>query len=556
MNLYLRTAPILFSATQSWAQTYCQDGIGIVLCAVDGKDGHALLDKLTQLLADEKFTDVAAFQSRIGKVLRETASADVDLSLGIFQIKDRHVWFFGKDTYILLRRDGKTAQLIKKNGAIGGELKDGDLVLLINAAGYKLFGGDRINARLGSVTDVNKFCEEILVELHQQTGEVDVVGLAAAVFAHKEKRARKKLRIDWRIKIPKKLWILLMTVLLTIILFNHFSGPGISPEKFSEQYELAQHKFEEGKALLELNRIRARDVLAESNEELESLLGTLPEGQEEYKKAAKLLEEVKSALEEASAAYKTKPKIFFDLGLIRDGWTANMMEGIDSKVFLYSAVKKSVATVNLENKANRVIAGGEWLSGATDLTVSADRQYVVLAEGIGKIGESENVVIEKDEEWGEIKDAVFFGGNLYLLDGAGVIWKYIAAGESFSNKREYLKGDFRLDNPVSMAIDGNIWVVDGGAILKFVGGRRDSFFVRGLEEALGNNAIIYKTKTLNNIYLLDKDNNRIVVIDEEGEFHAEYIWEKMGSVSAFVVSEEKGNIYLLVRDKIYTIELQ
>jgi hypothetical protein len=141
------------------------------------------------------------------------------------------------------------------------------------------------------------------------------------------------------------------------------------------------------------------------------------------------------------------------------------------------------------------------------------------------------------------------------LDGEGEILKYVPTEDGFS-KRSFFKGDYRLNSPSSFAIDGNIWVLDNGLILKFVGGRRDNFVVRGLEKSFGKGAKIYKTKDLNNLYILDRVNNRVVVVREEGQFQAEYSWEKMGEVSSIVVSEEKGKIYLLRKDKIYTIDLQ
>ena len=51
-----------------------------------------------------------------------------------------------------------------------------------------------------------------------------------------------------------------------------------------------------------------------------------------------------------------------------------------------------------------------------------------------------------------------------------------------------------------MDIDGAIWVVSnpssGGQVLKFIGGRRDSYYIRGLEQELGNNLKLVKTPEL------------------------------------------------------------
>ena len=59
----------------------------------------------------------------------------------------------------------------------------------------------------------------------------------------------------------------------------------------------------------------------------------------------------------------------------------------------------------------------------------------------------QSLVVEADEEWGEMIDLRAFGGNLYLLDKKGEIWKYPGVESGFGAYRLWLKGDkpdFRL----------------------------------------------------------------------------------------------------------------
>jgi hypothetical protein len=350
--------------------------------------------------------------------------------------------------------------------------------------------------------------------------------------------------------------MLIILVALGIIVYRQISVPNISPEQFSEQYELAKHKYEEGKALVELNRERARDVLTESQESLKNLQETLKKGQAEYKKTVGLLNKVEDLLKIARAAYEIEPKIFYDLSLLRDGLTAREMVRSGNKIYIFSPKQKLVAVINLKTKAAEVIAGGDFLKEASKLTLTASGQYITTADGILNIDEPNKPVIEQDEDWGGIVSLEYFGGNIYLLDGKGKIWKYPPTDSGFGEKKNFLKGDQTVYKPSSMAIDGNIWVVGENNIYKYIGGRQDSYYLRGIESPLGLNAIVDKTPEMNNLYVLDRENNRVVVITEKGDFKAEYRWDGLNTVTAFTVLEEEKKAYMLKQDIIYEFELE
>jgi outer membrane protein assembly factor BamB len=169
-------------------------------------------------------------------------------------------------------------------------------------------------------------------------------------------------------------------------------------------------------------------------------------------------------------------------------------------------------------------------------------------------------VIKKNDDWGMIRAAVTFGGNIYLLDTQkSRIWKYIGQESGFSEMREYLNPDTLpdLSGATGMAIDGSVWLgTTNGKILRFTQGKENAFTARGVEPALGMNLVVATSDSEKNLYILDKNNKRVVVLDKDGIYLAQYSWEKQIMASELAVSEKQGKIFLLAGGKLYSIDLK
>ena len=68
--------------------------------------------------------------------------------------------------------------------------------------------------------------------------------------------------------------------------------------------------------------------------------------------------------------------------------------------------------------------------------------------------------------------------------------------------------------------------------------------------------MVYADDTTKNVYVLDGDNKRIVVLDKDGMYLAQYVWLQDARVTQIVVSEEAQKIFLLIGGKIYSVELK
>jgi hypothetical protein len=108
-----------------------------------------------------------------------------------------------------------------------------------------------------------------------------------------------------------------------------------------------------------------------------------------------------------------------------------------------------------------------------------------------------------------------------------------------------------------MAIDGSVWLgSSNGRIWKFTGGKEDTFLPQGVDPAFGKNLRVYINDTTNNMYVLDVGNKRVVVLQKDGTYLAQYAWTDPIIPTQLVVSEEQKKIYLLAGGKLYSISLK
>ena len=108
-----------------------------------------------------------------------------------------------------------------------------------------------------------------------------------------------------------------------------------------------------------------------------------------------------------------------------------------------------------------------------------------------------------------------------------------------------------------MAIDGSVWLgTSNGKILKFTGGREDSFTPKGVDPPFGNTLTLYTSDETNNLYILDSQNKRVVILEKDGTYLAQYVWEEAFTATQLAVSEEQKKIYLLSDGKLYAIALK
>ena len=318
----------------------------------------------------------------------------------------------------------------------------------------------------------------------------------------------------------------------------------------------AQTKKGEGDALIELNPIRARQLLLEARD----LIGEISE-EEANQAIIDFKTELEQSLSLVMREHEVEPTSYFDLVFIKDGAKGDDLAISGGEVIIFDKEKRAIYSLEIATKQSAFLAGGESLADGQHVAAFLPKIYLLTERGVlefDKETKREKLVIEADDEWGEIIDFRAFGGNLYLLDKSGEIWKYPGIEGGFGAYRYWLKGEEPdFSDAVGMSIDGSAWVLKAnGTIFKFTQGGRDPFTISGLDRPLSNPTALFTDDDQERLYIVDKGNSRVVVIDKSGEYHSQYLWQGMGDIVGLVVSEEEKKILLLSGNQIFAIEIR
>jgi hypothetical protein len=359
----------------------------------------------------------------------------------------------------------------------------------------------------------------------------------------------------------KKLTFVVLIILVGVFIWSVVLGNQRRQRNaFIKKVEVASQQIdeqlEEASSLTASNVDRSLELLASSKSTYEEL-----KTEAEKKKLADLdqLKAIGSKLAEAEKSIKkeeeTGTEEFYDLNLIEkgasaskfyyDGTTLAMLDDEQSKIYLLNLEKKSVET----RKDNKVKSG-------LYIALHQDEPYIFSNnDGVFRITDKKTeVLIEKDDEWGDIKDMWMYNGNIYMVDaGKDEIYKYLVAEGGYSAKTSYVKsGKADLAKANAMAIDRSIYVLNGSRVMKYESGNSINFAIKipGGDDLEFDD--IFTSDDIDNVYLLDKAAKKIFVVSKDGEFLKQISVSVIGEATDFVVDQKEG-ILLLTGDKIIKI---
>lgn len=323
-----------------------------------------------------------------------------------------------------------------------------------------------------------------------------------------------------------------------------------------------EYQLDQVDLLKDSNPLKAKTILKEIEEVLKE-----KEEETKSKKKNKQIESFKEKMnqlrEEVMRQYRIEnPEVFLELSLVKEGFKGSNISLSDGKIVVLDKTTGTVIDLDLETKSSKIIIGNQDLESASLLASSTDRIFVLTERKIFIIDkEKEEIIQEKEvDDLGKASDLVGFSGNCYLLDEADSrILKFIGFEKGLSSPTDYLKSKGHdLSESISLAIDGSVWVLfTDGSVNKYVRGQRDAFLIMGLDEPFNQPIALYTDENCDNLYILDRNNTRIVVIRKDsGDYQAAYTWPGMAGAIDFIVSEEEGKMLFLTGERIYEIGLK
>ncbi|MCB9802769.1 hypothetical protein H6761_01985 [Candidatus Nomurabacteria bacterium] len=188
------------------------------------------------------------------------------------------------------------------------------------------------------------------------------------------------------------------------------------------------------------------------------------------------------------------------------------------------------------------------------LILSDDQKYYIFNLDNQKI---ESFEFTKNSGNTKVQDMAIYSNNLYVLDDANSqIFKYPERGSSFSNGSSWLKEEIDLKQAYSLAIDGDLYLtLDNGEIKKLRKGKLETFSYQQPHPVIGQKAIIKTFAESELLYLIDPDNQRVIIFDKEGKIKDQYTSPKFDSLVDLAIDSEEKAIYLLSGNHLYLLAI-
>lgn len=368
---------------------------------------------------------------------------------------------------------------------------------------------------------------------------------------------------------PRKAILGIAVLLIVIFAFNIVNlGKREDQKQLKESYEQAlvqadEKTSEAEAALIYENEEDSRILLSEAK----TLVQSIPDEEKDFQsRKSDLLQKIQNQLDKVNHIVKiTGPNLVADLATAGAGLSPAGLVMIGETLYSYESADNSILSVFLEDQSVAIESAGavdgNLLKGiplTTNLFLlftSADSFYeydIADASFTKRTVESANV----DRT---TKDYNTYLGRIYTLDTKNnQIFRHEKSENDWGSGTAWVTDDgLDLTNANSISIDGSVYVAkNNGEIWKlFAGGKDEEFKISTIDPAFSNPTKIHSAPDFENVYVLDPNNKRIVVLTKDGGLVNQYFSDSFDNLKDFAVSESDNAVYLLNGNNIYKIDL-
>jgi len=303
---------------------------------------------------------------------------------------------------------------------------------------------------------------------------------------------------------------------------------------------------ETANAILTKVEKEARDIL-ESNYFREEVLVLLDK-----------IQETRDSINNTKRVSEAKP--YVDLSTKKENVESIGLLNLDGNFFSfeYNTLYEIILDQILEPKHiddTEVVMGG---------TAMEDQGVLVFLTQSGRIIEYDNgefrFASTDDEIWKPGTAIAAYGRYIYMLSpSTNQIYKYARLRSSYSSASEY-NTDADVSDAISLAIDGNIYVLKkGGEIIKIFKSKQADFQLENMATDISQATKLFTTPELNNLYVLDPVNKRVVILEKEvgagARYKGQIYFENIDNVKDFYIEKSEKTLYLLTGKQIYQLEI-
>lgn len=360
------------------------------------------------------------------------------------------------------------------------------------------------------------------------------------------------------------LLVLSIVILLSGIMWLRVKGSqakevAVQEQKLSQVQELLN----DATTIGQFDRKKGSDLLASAEQKALEVLNS----RYVRNKASKMLEAIQKQREILDQVQRVQPTVVADLSEKRESVNALGIAFLKDRLFafesgfLFEILVDSVKDAVSISDSESVIFGSSF----------PDAEALAFMTRTGKVLEYRDSRIyfmdTADSLWKKGVDLKTYNDRLYILDpDRNQIWKYRRSRESYGTA-ENGNIDADLKNALTFAIDGSVYVLnkDGTLFHMYAGKKVDIPIEDSSFNPLKSPTRLYTDVDLGQIFVLEPAQNRVVVFDKDKRsggpyptalmYSSQYIIEGVGTLRDLYVSKDENKLYLLDKEKVYSVSL-
>jgi len=315
-------------------------------------------------------------------------------------------------------------------------------------------------------------------------------------------------------------------------------------------------------AKLEVSKDSQISLLKNAEEQIKTLLDDR-RLRTEANEALKFVRETKQSLDNITPI--KEPVLVAD---VTKGALGSELKGVmrlDESIYAYdeknlyeiiAGVVKS--PIPIFSEGGKVIKAVPFTDFGSIVFMTEDGRIREYADGLMKQLDTEDAGFQK------ATFAVAYGPRLYLLDQtSGQIWKYRRKREVYSGVEAYFDIP-AISNPVAMAIDGSVYLIDqDGVFYRYYAGEESATFAIEDEPmiAVTEATDMYTDNEINYLYVLEPKEKRVLEYFKDLEsghliYTTQYVFETLDDITGFFYDSLEKRLYVTDKTKLYSAEVK
>jgi len=558
----------------------------LILNDFSSEDGKKIVDIFNHELNQKSINKLSELDEVLN-ALTKTSNLPLGFTLVCGYLQGDLLWLKTIGDGVVILQRGRTCDvLMSGDNSASGYLEDHDRLIFTNKTlleKFTLAGISRSsigkststllselkindentsqNGAIALIVDVEKQVNEIITATELSTPQFEKHQIASPTYKQSFNIGQKISSVLELIKTPKKnVTLIILAVLILVLIWSVGLGVKRRKDENNKKTIVAVEKLVNEKLLASedaafLDLPKAQELIKEARQETEAL-NNLPEN---YQKSIDAINNKIKSTEEKILKKEEKPtEEFYDLKLENEEASADTMV-LDKDLALLSDQKnKKIYRLSLTKK--------KFDKFNTD-TVGLVSRIAIYDNGIYLLNSQSGVfksndtgtfkkVIEKDKDWGSIKNLSVYNGNIYLLDtDKDEVYKYLVAEGGYSDKKSYFGSGESIDlkEASSLSIDSALYIGFPDFITKYSAGVREEFKTSYPDSNIKLEKV-FTSVDLEKVYGWDKSKGVIYVLGKNGTYEKQIGASILKTASDFVVFE--NNAYILKENKIYKMGVE